>query len=258
MPVVWVDVSRNAQSGLPDRLLVSLRDPVAGTLLTPQNGGTAAYFTPAATGATRLAVPFPAQGGITGTGGFPVEVIVEAHYTSPVAVLGATVSTTVLINDQSGSAFGGGVGLAGLQRLVGASPGNPQPNTVYVTDGDGSIATYWTHITKWNQHPGTFARLSFTSGTQRYDRKYMDGSSIQFDSLGRMRKAVDRFGNTTTLAWFAAPNHWLLSSITDPMGKVISFCYGGGGCTTGQLTTITSLPGQSGQRISSYTISGGS
>jgi YD repeat-containing protein len=150
-----------------------------------------------------------------------------------------TVTTRLLVNDRSQSVFGAGVGVAGLTRLKLLS----DSSSVLITDGDGSMYLYrWTGLPGSYYTPGgTTARLSLSGVIYRLTQ--LDSSYIEFNSARRMAKAVDRFGNQTTLGYGSGGADSLLRVIIDPMGKRDSLCYGASCGTTGKLTEIRSLTG---------------
>lgn len=246
MPAVTVDVTKNAQSTLPN--YYKLQVSASGTLLTLANGTTSVYFTANGSGLTRLVAPVDAGANGLGTGAHSIHVIVEARYTSPAINLVDTIATRLLVHDRRKSVFGAGVGLTGYLRLhllAGSS--------VLVTDGDGSTFYYeycagGCGSETYRTPGGTSARLSYNWTTLKYRLTALDSSYVEFNSQGKMTKAVDRFGNTTTLSYASGGADSLLRAITDPMGKIDSLCYGAGCGTSGKLSEIRSLGGTAGSR----------
>jgi YD repeat-containing protein len=89
-----------------------------------------------------------------------------------------------------------------------------------------------------------------------FEYRYLDGSMMRFDSGGRMSALIDRNGNTTTLTYtgsrltsitdpvgrsitLAYNASGLVSTATNPIGKVWSYTYGTFGFASGFLATVT-------------------
>lgn len=245
MPIVTVDVTKNAQSTLPN--YYKLQVSSGGSLLPLANGTTSVFYTVNSTGLTRLVAVIADTNALT-TGAHAINVIVEARYTSPAMNLTDTIATRLLVNDRRKSVFGAGVGLAGYLRVHPLSL-----NSVLVTDGDGSTFYYdycagGCGSETYRTPGGTSARLSYNGTTLKYRLTALDSSYVEFNAQGRMTKAVDRFGNTTTLSYASGGADSLLRAITDPMGKIDSLCYGASCGTSGKLSEIRSLGGTAGSR----------
>jgi len=256
-PLVWADVSLSAGATLPTTYSIQVRRVGAGTWMTLLNGSTIAYYSPHSSGLTRLAAALDAATNqIDSTGVFDLEVSVLAYYGG--TTLGDTATTQLLINSQSRSAFGAGFDLAGYQRLYkrGSAAGD-----VVITEGDGSIAFYDSVASGYTRPAGAPAvRLVYQSGnpaSSRYTRTYLDGSYLQFNDKGYLTKAADRYGTATTFAYYTAPFDTLLSTVTDPMGKVITLCYNAGcTATNAKLHHVNVLSGPA-LRTVTYTSSSG-
>jgi RHS repeat-associated protein len=70
---------------------------------------------------------------------------------------------------------------------------------------------------------------------------------VVFDTLGRLQAAVDRNGNRDSVAYAGTTD--TVTALVDPVGKRITFTY-----SSGRLTTITTLPGEAGERKTSVSI----
>ncbi len=235
-PKAVIAMDLNATAGhTPTSYSLQVKRVSTGAFLTLLNGQQAVYYMAQGTTPVRVeAVLDDSTNGLT-TGGYDVLVVATAHYGTD-STISNTVPSYVLVNDRGKSAFGAGVGMAGLQQVFSQSDG------VVVVEGDGSVLVY-----KNGAPPaGVTTTLATVGGHLR--RVALDGSYVEFLSNGRMSKAVDRFGNTTTLTWGTAPNDTLLVKITDPMGKRDTLTY-----ASGKLATVK----DPGNRVTTYTITSG-
>ncbi len=252
-PVVSVDVSLAPGATLPTAYSIKIRRTGAATWFTLLNDSTFAWFAAHGSGLTRLAAAFDAATNLVdSTASIPVEVEVIAEY--PTTSISSTVTTQVLINSQSRSVFGPGFDLAGYQRLH--KRGSPRGDVV-ITEGDGSIAFYDSVAGGYAKPAGAPGiRLVFNADST-YTRTYLDSSYVLFNKRGFMTRAADRFGNATVYAYHAAPYDTLLSTITDPMDKVIQLCYNAN-CTAAaaKLQKVLVLPSAN-QRVVTYTHTSG-
>lgn len=197
---------------------VEVRRASNNTLLTLLNGQTSAYYT-ASGGTTRLAAAFDAEANGLPTGGHNVNLTVTTNVASGSPV-STTLPTRVLVVDRSASPFGPGWWPAGLQQVY---PG-PTSTSKMVAEGDGSAWYYGPNTCcSYITPTGTFAVLTSNSTAGWFRRTYPDGSYVEFNyTTGRMTKAVDRFGNTTTYNWNGSGQ---LTSIVDPMSKQLTLTY---------------------------------
>lgn len=248
-PIINVDVTHTAGRIAPTTYSIAVRKTSDNSLITMLNGATETYFGVSTQNPSRVTAAFDAQANGMATGAHPVTITITGYFTGGATVSSAT-SSVVVIKDQSQSVFGKGVDLAGYQRLYFTN------GRWAVTEGDGSIADYGSGGT--SVPPGTFATMSYLSGPQVYRRTYPDGSYTEFNSSGRMTKAVDMFGTATTISYFAVPNDTLISTITDPKAYTINLCYAQAVCSAsgnGKLLTIKVLTGAGVQRVHTMTYS---
>ena len=246
-PTVTVDVTENAYT-TPAPTSYSIRVQYNGVWLTLLNDSTFAYYTHAPGGPTRLVAAFDALANGLTTGRYQVVVAVKAFYASG-GPLESTITTNVLINDQSKSVFGSGVSLGEYQRLI---------NGV-VTEGDGSVVSLGSSTSRSPGAPDSWIELKpGNPASARYVRTYMDGSYANFNTSGFMTLASDRFGSATTYTYYAAPYDTLLWKVVDPMGKEIRLCYDVVTCnpTNVKLKRFQVLPGLSPGRITDLTHDG--
>lgn len=211
-PVVSMDVHVPTGNS-PTNYSVQVKRVSTGAFLTLLNGSQTVWYTAQGTNVVRLSAAIDAQANGLGTGAYDIEVAVTAHYgNGPVTT---SVFTRLIVVDRTGP-YGEGVDLAGIQHLY------IQPDgSALITEGDGSASLYeYEYGLPFHTPAGATDRLTSPSGT--YRRTAEDGSYIEFNSSGRMNKAVDRFGNTTTLTYGSSGRLW---KITDPMGKVLTVTY---------------------------------
>jgi len=244
-PVIQLDASYNAQTDqFPTSFKVEVRNGT--TLLTLQNGATAAYFQALSGQPTRLSAAIDAKTNGLGTGDYAVTVTVTALY--PSTTLATTVSTRIVVLDETGSSFGAGVRAAGVQRIYFTG------GSALVTEGDGSFVLYESTCgsnpcVTYRWPGGANAALTWISATNVYRRVYLDSSYVEFNATGRMTKAVDRFVNTTQLAYADT----VLTTIYDPMGKEIDLSYANGKLASARILGPGSY---SWTRTSYFTIDG--
>jgi RHS repeat-associated protein len=238
-PVIFLDVS-NAPGSSPTGYSIQVRR--GGALLKLLNDTNVVYYTPSTGTPVRLAVALDAQVNALGTGWYDVTVTVTALLAS--GNQSATVSTRLLIVNQTGSSFGKGADLVGVQR-VRTMPGS---YSVLVTQGDGS-ATFFENVGDC-QTCSTFASpasepstLSKIENGAVYRRRYPDGSIVDFSSDGRILRSAGPFGDTTRFVW----TDTLLTQIRDPMGKVLTLAY-----ASGRLQSVTDPAG----RVTTYAMDG--
>ena len=212
----------------------------SGAFLTLLNGSNIVYYSvpPTASTVVRMAAAINAQANGLSTGGYDILVyLANSNGTNVVA-------SRILVVDETGSAFGAGFNVAGLQRMYFMTGGN---NSVLITEGDGSAAYYKRNLSSdpFITPGGTSATLVFINQLGGYYRRtYLDGSFIEFFTDGRMSKAVDRFGNTTTYGWTGS----LLTGITDPMSKTTILAY-----TTAKIDSLR----DPGNRVTQYAVTSG-
>ncbi|HJS43583.1 MAG TPA: RHS repeat-associated core domain-containing protein [Gemmatimonadales bacterium] len=243
-PVIFLDVS-NQPGYSPTAYSVQVRRASDNTLLKLLNDTQYVYYTPATTTPLRLAVAFDAQANELGTGWHNVTVTVTSLLSS--GNLSNTVTTRVLVVDQTGSSFGNGVDIVGLQR-VRTMPGS---YSVLVTEGDGSAVFFDNNgqcptcstFTSPAGESSTLIKLTDPVLGVIYRRKHLDGSIVDFTSNGRMARAFGAFADTTTFIW----TDTLLTQIRDPMGKTLTLAH-----LNGKVLSVTDPAG----RVTGYTVDG--
>jgi len=219
--VVQVDVTDNTAPA-PGMMSIRLQRPDQ-TWVTFTNGSQEIFYSSGA-GSTRLAAQFDASGLVTGAYDYT---LVARSWRSG-SFTESTWPVRVLILNESGSSFGWGWSMLGLQRLYVQSGGS-----VVISDGDGSIGYFRRDSCPSNctfiAPAGDFTTVT-TQGTwptvTSYQRRYPNGTIATFNPTGLLTSMQDRFANTTSYVYDGSNR---LSTITDPASKVITFSYGADG-----------------------------
>lgn len=220
MGVVQVDAT-DTTSVTPVKMSLRLQRS-DGTWVSFTNNSTE-IFDSAASGANRLAVQFDASG--LQTGAYSYTLLVRS-YRADASFRDNAAPVRVLLTNETGSAFGAGWSIAGVQRLFGQADGS-----VVVTDGTGSIAYFAMTVTgcsascTFTAPAGDFTKVTTRASwpdNVKYDRRYPDGATLSFYTDGRLAYAKDRFANQTTYGYNASN---LLVAITDPAAKTDSLGY---------------------------------
>ena len=126
----------------------------------------------------------------------------------------------VLYVDGTQSPYGAGWSLAGLQRVDTTAGG------VILSDGGGSVAFFANCTNGCNTYTSPkadFSRLTRRSNGMGWDRSWSDSTRASYDQYGRLDTLSDRWGNKVRYGYSGTSN--LLTSITDPVGKVIVLSY---------------------------------
>jgi RHS repeat-associated protein len=133
----------------------------------------------------------------------------------------------VLVVNESGSRYGAGWVLAGVQRIYNQTSG------VLLTEGNGA-ARWFTRAgcgggqCSFTTPAGDFSTLTWSDATASWTRKYVDGTTVTFDSRGLQTRVADRFGIATTYEWILTQDGLarpVISRIVDPLGHATSFTY---------------------------------
>lgn len=246
-PVIQFDVS-SATWAPATAHFVQVRRASNGTLLDLLNGSQTVYYSPAGTTPLRLAVAFDAQANGLGMGWHDLNVTV----TSLPSNQSTTLSTRVLVVDQSGSAFGKGVEVGDVQRIY-TKPGS---YNVLITGATGTASFFenfggcetCSTFTSPAGDPTVLTKLTDPTLGTIYRRRYPDGTFVDFTLVpftnkGHIRRAFGIFGDTTQFIW----TDTLLTQIRDPMGKTLTLGY-----ASGKLQSLTDPAG----RVTTYAIDG--
>ncbi len=150
-----------------------------------------------------------------------------------------TVTGTTTVLNESGSGFGAGWSLAGLEQITAATGG------VILATGAGDNSLWFTSGTggSFTSPAGDFSTLVQNSGGT-YTRTMPNGVKVNFSSGGYQTSTVDRNGLTISFAYNGSNQ---LATITDPYSKITTFAY-----SSGVLSTITDPA----SRVATFTHSG--
>ena len=237
-PIVRLDVTPAAP--YPTTYGVQLQI-VGGPLLTLFNGSQSVYYA-AGTGVSRLVAALDAKANGLTTGWYDVNAIVTSYW--PGGTRTSTLTTHILVEDESKSAFGAGWSAAGIPRIY-TKPGS---YSALVTEGDGSMSFFQRDAADvpFVSPAGDATTLSLTTDPTKgtiYRRTSLDGSYVDFTADGRMWRAVVPYKTMTVLSleW----TDTLLTRIRDLAGKAMTLAYAGG-----KLQTATDPAG----RVTRYAV----
>ncbi len=249
-PVILLDVVNN-NSPYPTVYAVKARlSGVPGTpWVTFLNGDTVVYYTAGTSQPSRVAAAFDAVTNGLATGAYDVDVTIRSQYSSGTKAPWMVAARVIVVREDA-SAYGQGVGIAGLQRIFLETGKMKDSNSVLVTEGGGSAALF--RRTCSNKCPtfepaaGSPSKLTYDSVALTYRRVYADSSYLLFNNAGYLIRAVGRVPADTTVFSYDGSNR--LVSVKDPMNKVIAVSY-----PSGSQITVT----DPGSRTTQYLLSSG-
>ena len=218
---------------------------VGGSYLTLMNGSTAVYYSATAGVTSRLTAAIDAKANGLATGSYPVNVILTTTYPGPQTQT-TTISSRIMVNDQTGSALGAGVGLAGVGRLYSMSGSYGR----LLVDGAGAMEYFdrscaGCAFTSPAGESGTLVAYDSANIDTLFRLKALDSSSVDFNRQGRLlRHRVLPSIQDLTFTW----SDTLLTGITDASGRGFTLAY-----TSGSLVSITDFA----NRALSTTVAGG-
>jgi RHS repeat-associated protein len=215
------------------------------TLLTLMNGPTSTSVFYAATPgiADRLTVAIDAKANGLPTGSHPVRVFLTTYF--PASTRVDTISTRILVNDQTASPYGAGVGLAGIGRLYGTGTNTGR----LLVDGSGAME-YFDRTCSGCAFisPAGESGILVSYGASRdsvFRLTALDGSFAEFDSLGQLARHYVLAGiQDLTFTWKSNTLATdTLVSVTDASGRGFTLTYGAGSIQltdfAGRTTTAT-------------------
>jgi RHS repeat-associated protein len=221
-PFIYADVNGDDPTGIAVSTF-TLSATVNGAAVRFLNGSTQLVFMGSG-GWTRLAGQYDASSLATNI--YPMVVTVKATYNDGLSVT-KTVSTQLMILNESGAAVAKGWTIAGVQRLYSAAAGG-----YLITNGDASGVRF----TALNAKASDYSRLTYDNVTATYTRTYPDLSRVVFNSAGQQTKFIDPNGRTSTFAYDGSGR---VVQIGDPFRKqpngsatFIGLSYDGNGLRT--------------------------
>jgi RHS repeat-associated protein len=228
--VVSIDVT-GPTSPAPSMYKFQVQLASNGVFLTLMNGTTAVYYSPAPGIVDRLTAAVDAQTNGLATGSYPVNLVLTTTY--PLGPRTTTKSTRLLVNDQTSSPFGAGVGLVGMGRLY------------TVTDGYGRLLVNGSGSTEYFERlcptcpflsPAGESRRLTSSNDTLFSLTAVDGSITQFNTQGyQVRHYLLDGIQDFTFSW----TNNLLTAVTDASGRGFTLTY-----SAGLLTQITDFAGR--------------
>lgn len=223
-PIVAVETTLLSSAGVPDSIEAQLTfNGVAQGLVTYNNTGLSA--------GTPLRFALAADGTGLSTGMYDWSMTITAKYGGTSYVHTFTGKQAVI--NRTGSEFGNGWSVNGLDKLVTSSAG------ALLVKGNGDILWFESNgAGGYKSAAGDVSNssLTYNSGTGVYTRTARSGDVQTFDSSGNLASLKDANNNTTTFSYSSGK----LTSITDPFSRVTSFTL-----SSGKVTSITDFAGRS-------------
>lgn len=154
------------------------------------------------------------------TGIYPFSLKVRNVYGT--AIQETVVNDTVVVVNNSGSEFGRGWLVGGVERLYLAQPGG----SILWMAGDGSALRYTqVNSTTWIAPKMDFRDTIIKNPDTTYTRLLRHGAQVIFDATGRHIKTINRQGWTTTFAYGTVSGLTRLTSIKVPAIDTITRSY---------------------------------
>ncbi len=214
-PILMADAALQT-AAVPTNLQLQAKTP-SGALITFANGEDTLVFSgPSQWGAGRLAGAFDAVGASIGTtGSYKINLIVTAAYGAPYNFVDIqTIPTRVLVVNDRESPIARGWTLAGVQHVYWQS----SDSGVVLTEGDGSAKFFSgpcvTSCSYQTPHGDfTTLRVAGTGGSTVYTRKYVDSTTVLFNNLGQETSVTDRLGRQVSYTYDGSGR---VTRVTDP------------------------------------------
>jgi len=215
--IVTMDVSNRPGGPYPSLYRISVQRN--GANLHLMNGSDTVYYDAGTTSSSTIVVAIDAQANGLTTNAYPVTILVTAIYSQ--GDVTTTTASRILVNDQSGSAFGAGFGLAGVPQLYGVTGSYG----MLLVDGSGSVAYFDRACSgcSFVSPAGVWGQLAVNGSNYRLTA--LDGSFYDFNSSGQV---LDHYPLPTVEDQVF---HWSgtqLDSVNDPSGREITLLYSGG------------------------------
>jgi len=205
-----------------------------GVYLTLMNGAnsTAVYYTatPGVVDRLTAAIDAKANGNGLATGSYPVNLVLTTVY--PGGTKTTTIPSRILVNDQTASPYGAGVGIAGIGHLYTMTGSYGR----LLVDGSGAVEYFdrTCSTCAFVSPAGESGTLSSFSDTL-FRLTAFDGSFADFNTQGYLvRHNVLASIHDLTFTW----TNNLLTAVTDTSGRGFTLTYNGGFLT--QITDFAS------------------
>ncbi len=125
------------------------------------------------------------------TARYPYTITVSSHYAMSVSP--STVDGEVIVDNESGSPFGAGWTLAGLERL------SPQSNSdLLLVDGDGTTTVFENPLDKWRTGPAMPIKRGFLTAITLPDGIHLIGGNSQYSGFGNASYTAHEVFNPKT------------------------------------------------------------
>jgi RHS repeat-associated protein len=234
-PVVRLNVT-NTGTPYPNYYSVQVQLASSGVRLHLLNGTDSVFYVAGTSDTSRLVAAIDAKANGLTTGWYNVNVTVTAYYSSSIGSM--TVPVRLLVDDETGSLFGAGWRIAGLQRLYTMTGSY----AALVTYGDGSMSYFERTCSScpFISPPGDPTKLLVVGST--YKRVSPDSSAVLFGSTGLMTGIWSGPLNAQVLTvnWSGTQP----TSIQDYVGKRFILGYTGSYSQSGKLQTVTDPAGR--------------
>jgi RHS repeat-associated protein len=227
--LVFLDVT-GPTSPSPSTYQLQVQLASNGANLTLMNGATSVYYTATPGFVDRLTAAIDAKANGLATGSYPVNLVLTSYY--PGATQTTVIATRILVNDQTTSPFGAGVGLGGIGRLYTMSGSFGR----LLVDGAGAME-YFDRTCSGCAFvsPAGESGTLVSYGDSVFRLTPLDGSFAEFNTQGYLvRHNVLPAIQDATFTW----TNNLLTSLTDASGRGFSLTYSGGLLT--QITDFAS------------------
>ena len=243
-PTIFADVNGDDGTGVNINTF-TLSATVNGSAVTFLNGSTQVVYG-GNLGWIRLAAQFDASSLATNVYGMVVTV--KVAYADGVNVT-KTISTQLMVLNESGAPVAKGWTVAGVQHLYSAAVGG-----YLITNGDGSGVRF----TGLNVKAADYSRLTFDNVSATYTRTYSDLSRAVFNSTGQQISFIEPNGRTYGYGY---DGFGRVSQIVDPYRRqpggaltYIALSYDGNGLTSIQEPSANGTP--SAGRTTSFLVDG--
>lgn len=203
----------------------------SGAYLTLMNGATSVYYTATPGVVDRLTAAIDAKANGLATGSYPVNLALTTLYSGNTQT--TVVASRILVNDQTASPFGAGVGLAGVGRLYTMTGSDGR----LLVDGTGALEYFdRTCPSCAFVSPAGESGTLVAFGTDSFRLTALDGSFADFNAQGYLiRHNLLPTVRDLTFTWTSN----LLTGIIDASGRGFTLSYNGG-----LLTQITDFAGR--------------